>query len=109
MNGKIKVPQMKNRAGWRRAPAGARPVIIPFMRMAPVGHHARGHDDLERRGRKAYGGQRQVAWMEIYAGEKANAVYGPDTWLPAETLAACRDFLVSIKGLTTPVGGGITT
>lgn len=57
---------------------------------------------------KAYGGKRQVAWMEIYAGEKANAVYGPNTWLPAETLAACRDYLVSIKGpLTTPVGGGI--
>ena len=57
--------------------------------------------------RKAYGGKRQVAWMEIYAGEKANAVYGPDTWLPAETLAACREHLVSIKGpLTTPVGGG---
>ena len=57
---------------------------------------------------KAYGGERQVAWMEIYAGEKANAVYGLDTWLPPETLAACRDYLVAIKGpLTTPVGGGI--
>ena len=57
---------------------------------------------------KAYGGERKVAWMEIYAGEKANAVYGPDTWLPPETLAACRDYLVSIKGpLTTPVGLGI--
>lgn len=56
---------------------------------------------------KAYGGKRRVAWMEIYAGEKANAVYGANTWLPAETLAACRDYLVSIKGpLTTPVGGG---
>ena len=57
---------------------------------------------------KAYGGSRRVAWMEIYAGEKANAVYGPNTWLPAETLAACKEYLVSIKGpLTTPVGGGI--
>ena len=57
---------------------------------------------------KAYGGARRVAWMEIFAGEKANAVYGPNTWLPAETLQACRDYLVSIKGpLTTPVGGGI--
>ena len=57
---------------------------------------------------KAYGGKRKVAWMEIYAGEKANDVYGPNTWLPAETLTACRDYLVSIKGpLTTPVGGGI--
>ena len=57
---------------------------------------------------KAYGGARRVAWLEIYAGEKANAVYGPNTWLPPETLQACRDYLVSIKGpLTTPVGGGI--
>ena len=58
--------------------------------------------------KKAYGGNRSVAWMEIYAGEKANSVYGKAVWLPDETLAACREFLVSIKGpLTTPVGGGI--
>ncbi len=57
---------------------------------------------------QAYEGKRKVAWMEVYAGEKANKVYGKDVWLPAETLAACREFLVSIKGpLTTPVGGGI--
>jgi len=57
---------------------------------------------------KAYGGQRSIAWMEVYAGEKANTVYGANTWLPAETLDAVREFLVSIKGpLTTPVGGGI--
>lgn len=57
---------------------------------------------------KAYGGRRRVAWMEVYAGEKANAVYGRPLWLPEETLEACRRFLVSIKGpLTTPVGGGI--
>lgn len=57
---------------------------------------------------KAYGGKRKVAWMEVYAGEKANTVYGQPVWLPQETLAACREFLVSIKGpLTTPVGGGI--
>ncbi|TVP89586.1 MAG: NADP-dependent isocitrate dehydrogenase [Thioalkalivibrio sp.] len=57
---------------------------------------------------KAYGGQRSIAWMEVYAGEKANAVYGANTWLPAETLDAVREFVVSIKGpLTTPVGGGI--
>ena len=56
----------------------------------------------------AYGDTRRIAWMEIYAGEKANQVYGPNTWLPAETLQACRDYLVAIKGpLTTPVGGGI--
>jgi isocitrate dehydrogenase len=57
---------------------------------------------------KAYGGRRQLAWMEIYAGEKATRVYGSDVWLPDETLEAVRDFVVSIKGpLTTPVGGGI--
>ena len=56
----------------------------------------------------AYGDSRKIAWMEVFAGEKANAVYGPGTWLPGETLDACRDYLVSIKGpLTTPVGGGI--
>ena len=57
---------------------------------------------------KAYGGQRKIAWMEVYAGEKANAVYGANTWLPQETLDAVREYVVSIKGpLTTPVGGGI--
>jgi len=57
---------------------------------------------------KAYGGSRKIAWMEIYAGEKANEVYGEAVWLPEETLAAARAYLVSIKGpLTTPVGGGI--
>ncbi|MDH5480321.1 MAG: NADP-dependent isocitrate dehydrogenase [Nitrosomonas sp.] len=57
---------------------------------------------------KAYGGQRKISWMEIYAGEKSTQVYGPDVWLPEETLKAARDYVVSIKGpLTTPVGGGI--
>jgi isocitrate dehydrogenase len=56
----------------------------------------------------AYGDSRRIAWMEIYAGEKANAVYGSDVWLPEETLQACSEYLISIKGpLTTPVGGGI--
>ena len=57
---------------------------------------------------KAYGGKRRIHWMEIYAGEKATKVYGPDVWLPEETMAIVRDYVVSIKGpLTTPVGGGI--
>ncbi|SEF38933.1 NADP-dependent isocitrate dehydrogenase [Nitrosomonas ureae] len=57
---------------------------------------------------KAYGGQRKISWMEIYAGEKSTHVYGPDVWLPEETLQAAKEFVVSIKGpLTTPVGGGI--
>ena len=57
---------------------------------------------------KAYGGKRKIHWMEVYAGEKSTKVYGPDVWLPDETLEAVRDYVVSIKGpLTTPVGGGI--
>ncbi|MDM0067813.1 MULTISPECIES: NADP-dependent isocitrate dehydrogenase [unclassified Variovorax] len=57
---------------------------------------------------KAYGGKRKIQWMEVYAGEKATRIYGPDVWLPEETLHAVRDYVVSIKGpLTTPVGGGI--
>ena len=55
---------------------------------------------------KAYGGERKIHWLEIYAGEKANNQFG--TWLPEATVQACRDYLVSIKGpLTTPIGGGI--
>ena len=57
---------------------------------------------------KAYGGKKKIHWMEVYAGEKSTKVYGPDVWLPEETLAALREYVVSIKGpLTTPVGGGI--
>jgi isocitrate dehydrogenase len=57
---------------------------------------------------RAYGGRRRIVWHEIYAGEKANEVYGPNTWLPEETNEAIREFKVAIKGpLTTPVGGGI--
>ena len=57
---------------------------------------------------KAYGGKRKIAWMEVYAGEKSTRVYGPDVWLPDETLRALQEYVVSIKGpLTTPVGGGI--
>ncbi len=56
---------------------------------------------------RAYGGKRGIAWMEVYAGEKAVATYGGDAWLPEETLHAVKDNVVSIKGpLTTPVGGG---
>jgi len=57
---------------------------------------------------KAYGGKRKIAWMEVYAGSKATQVYGPDVWMPEETLEAVKDYVVSIKGpLHTPVGGGI--
>ncbi len=57
---------------------------------------------------KAYAGKREIQWMEIYAGEKANALYGGDVWLPDETMEVVKDYVVSIKGpLTTPVGGGM--
>lgn len=57
---------------------------------------------------KAYNGQRKIHWLEVYAGEKATKLYGPDMWLPTETFDALKKYSVSIKGpMTTPVGGGI--
>ena len=57
---------------------------------------------------KAYGGTRKIVWFEVYAGEKANRVYGKPVWLPEDTLKAIRGYVIAIKGpLTTPVGGGI--
>ncbi|WP_206485790.1 NADP-dependent isocitrate dehydrogenase [Thalassotalea sp. G2M2-11] len=57
---------------------------------------------------KAYGSDREIAWMEVYAGEKSTQVYDSETWLPDETLAAFKEYKVGIKGpLTTPVGGGM--
>jgi len=58
--------------------------------------------------KKAYGGKKKIVWFEVYAGEKANTVYGPNTWLHDDTLEAIKAHIVAIKGpLTTPVGGGI--
>ena len=63
---------------------------------------------LDEAVRKAYGGEREIAWMEVYAGDKANDTYGEVVWLPDETVDALSEYLVGIKGpLTTPVGGGI--
>src|SRR5450830_1794500 len=57
---------------------------------------------------KAYGDKRKISWMEIYAGEKSTKLYGDDVWLPEETVAAVKEYIIAIKGpLTTPVGGGI--
>ncbi len=57
---------------------------------------------------KAYGGERKIEWLEIYAGEKANRLYGENTWLPDETMTLIKEYHVAIKGpLMTPVGGGI--
>jgi isocitrate dehydrogenase len=58
--------------------------------------------------RKAYGVKKNIVWFEIFAGDKAVATYGPDVWMPEDTLKAIPDYVVAIKGpLTTPVGGGI--
>ena len=57
---------------------------------------------------KAYGAERKIHWMEVYAGEKATQIYDSETWLPDETLAMFKEYKVGIKGpLTTPVGGGM--
>src|SRR3984885_1164444 len=92
-NGKLNVPHQP---------------IIPFIEGDGTGRDiwrasVRGFDGVVK---KACGGKGQIHWMEVFAGEKANKAY--NTWLPDETVTACRDYLVSIKGpLTTPVGGGI--
>jgi len=58
--------------------------------------------------KKAYGTAKKIAWMEVYAGEKATQVYDSETWLPDETLEMFKEYKVGIKGpLTTPVGGGM--
>lgn len=84
--------------------------IIPYIEgdgigvdVSPVMRHV-----VDAAVEKAYGGQRKISWMEVYAGEKAVKMYGQDQWLPEETLKAIKEYMVSIKGpLTTPVGGGI--
>jgi isocitrate dehydrogenase len=92
-NGKLQVPDQP---------------IIPFIEGDGTGRDiwAASVRVFDAAVRKAYGSSRKIHWMEIFAGEKANRIY--NTWLPDETVAACREYLVSIKGpLTTPVGGGI--
>ena len=84
--------------------------IIPFIEGDGIGPDiwAASVRVFEAAVRKAYDGARRIAWYEIYAGEKANEVYGDGTWLPEDTNQAIREFGIAIKGpLTTPVGGGI--
>ena len=107
-NSKIKIPQN----GKRIDPSKPMPdnPIIPYIEgdgtgvdISPVMIKV-----VDAAVQKAYKGAKKIHWMEIYAGEKATRVYGSDMWMPAETLAAVKDYVVSIKGpLTTPVGGGI--
>lgn len=84
--------------------------IVPFVEGDGIGVDITPamRDVVDAAVSKAYGDNKKIAWMEIYAGEKATKVYGDDVWLPDETLDAVREFKVAIKGpLTTPVGGGI--
>ena len=82
--------------------------IIPFIEGDGIGPDVWNASSrvLDAAVTKAYGGQRSIHWLEVYAGEKANELTG--SWLPDTTLDACREYLVAIKGpLTTPIGGGI--
>ncbi|MCU7830486.1 MAG: NADP-dependent isocitrate dehydrogenase [Candidatus Thiodiazotropha sp. (ex Myrtea sp. 'scaly one' KF741663)] len=95
--------------------ADAKPVvpdnpIIPFIEGDGIGADITPvmQQVIDTAVERAYAGRRKIHWMEIYAGEKANRVYGEGEWLPEETIVALKQFPVSIKGpLTTPVGGGI--
>ncbi len=104
----IKVPQ----EGSKIVPGQPIPdnPIIPFIEGDGIGIDITPvmKDVIDAAVKKAYGGQRKIVWMEVFAGEKSTRIYGPDVWLPEETVAACKDYSVSIKGpMTTPVGGGI--
>ena len=84
--------------------------IIPFIEGDGIGPDiwAAAVRVLDAAVEKAYGDKKKIHWMEVYAGEKSNGVYGKDTWLPQETLDCINEYLVAIKGpLTTPVGSGI--
>ncbi len=104
----IKIPQ----DGTKIAPGQAIPdnPIIPYIEgdgigvdITPVMQRV-----VDAAVMNAYKGARKISWMEVYAGEKSTRIYGSDEWLPDETLAALKEFAISIKGpMTTPVGGGI--
>ncbi|MDO4696170.1 MAG: NADP-dependent isocitrate dehydrogenase [Neisseria sp.] len=84
--------------------------IIPFIEGDGIGVDITPvmKDVIDAAVAKAYGGEKKIVWMEVYAGEKATKVYGDNVWLPEETLEALKEYSVSIKGpMTTPVGGGI--
>lgn len=84
--------------------------VIPFIEGDGIGVDITPvmKDVIDAAVAKAYGGEKKIHWMEVYAGEKATRVYGDNVWLPEETLQALKDYAVSIKGpMTTPVGGGI--
>ncbi len=105
----------------KKAPIGSRTIsvkngvlnvpdkpVIPYIEGDGIGPdvwHA-SQRVLDAAVEKAYDGKKEIQWLEVYAGEKANQLTG--NWLPDETVETCRKFLVAIKGpLTTPIGGGI--
>ena len=84
--------------------------VIPFIEGDGIGPDVweAARRVLDAAVKKAYDGKKEIKWLEVYAGEKANKLTG--SWLPDETIATCREFLVAIKGpLTTPIGGGISS
>tara|TARA_B110000467_G_C18308580_1_gene476392 strand:+ start:467 stop:1768 length:1302 start_codon:yes stop_codon:yes gene_type:complete len=84
--------------------------IIPFIEGDGIGPDIWGSSVrvFDAAIKKAYGDNKKIEWLEIFAGEKANIVYGKNIWLPQETLDIINEYLIAIKGpLTTPVGGGI--
>ncbi len=84
--------------------------VIPFIEGDGTGPDiwAATQKVLDQAVQQAYGGEKSLQWFEVFAGEKSNEVYGPNTWLPEDTLKAIEEYTVAIKGpLTTPVGGGI--
>jgi isocitrate dehydrogenase len=105
----------------KKAPAGSKTITIkngvlnvpdkpaiPFIEGDGIGPDVwqASHRVIDAAVNKAYEGKKEIKWLEIYAGEKANKLTG--SWLPDETIDTCREFLVAIKGpLTTPIGGGI--
>lgn len=92
-NGELKVPDKP---------------VIPYIEGDGIGPDvwAASQRVMDAAVNKAYSGKREIQWLEVYAGEKANKLTG--SWLPDETVASCREYLVAIKGpLTTPIGGGI--
>ena len=104
----IKVPT----AGQKIIPGQAIPdqPIIPYIEGDGIGVDITPVmiDVIDAAVERAYGGKKKIHWMEVFAGEKATRVYGDNVWLPEETLAALKEYSVSIKGpMTTPVGGGI--
>ncbi len=108
MSSHIKVPQ----GGQKIVPGQAIPdnPIIPFIEGDGIGVDITPvmKKVVDAAVAKAYGGKRQIHWMEVYAGEKSTRLYGSDEWLPKETFDALKEYSVSIKGpMTTPVGGGI--